>query len=109
MLSQFSKPLNLLISINDNYADGRDVSWLWDVNLEDFLSKTKVNYIITSGLRAEDMAVRLKYANFDINKVKVINSVDKALDTISELTKEELIAVLPNYTSLYDVNKYLNS
>lgn len=109
MLSQFNKPLNLLISINDNYADGRDVSWLWDVNLEDFLSKTKVNYIITSGLRAEDMAVRLKYANFDINKIKVINSIDKALDTISELTKEELIAVLPNYTSLYDVNKYLNS
>jgi len=55
------------------------------------------------------MAVRLKYANFDINKIKVINSIDKALDTISELTKEELIAVLPNYTSLYDVNKYLNS
>ncbi|AIS51226.1 hypothetical protein TKV_c00070 [Thermoanaerobacter kivui] len=109
MLSEFNKPLNLVIFINDNYADGRDVSWLWDVNIEEFLSKTKVNYIITSGLRAEDMAVRLKYANFDINKIKVLNSVDKALDTISELTKEELIAVLPNYTSLYDVNKYLKS
>ncbi|EMT39653.1 UDP-N-acetylmuramyl tripeptide synthase [Thermoanaerobacter thermohydrosulfuricus] len=107
MLSQFNKPLNLLISINDNYADGRDVSWLWDVNLESFLSKTKVNYIVTSGLRAEDMAVRLKYAGFDIKKIKIINSIEKALDTIADLTEEELIAVLPNYTSLYDVSKYL--
>ncbi|HHW57544.1 MAG TPA: Mur ligase family protein [Clostridia bacterium] len=106
MLSQFNKPLNLLISINDNYADGRDVSWLWDVNLESFLSKTKVNYIVTSGLRAEDMAVRLKYAGFDIKKIKITNSAEKAIDMIAELTKEELIAILPNYTSLYDINKY---
>lgn len=109
MLREINKPLNLVIAINDNYADGRDVSWLWDVNLEDFVSNTKINKVIASGLRAEDMALRLKYAGIKPENIKVINSIEKALDTIPELTSNELIAVLPNYTSLHEVNKYFKS
>ncbi|MDK2794315.1 MAG: hypothetical protein PWP75_944 [Caldanaerobacter sp.] len=108
MLSQFDKPLNLLILINDNYADGRDVSWLWDVNLEEFLSKAKVNHIMTSGLRAEDMALRVKYAGFDTERIKIM-PLNEAVKEILDITKEELIAILPNYTALQDLNKYLKS
>lgn len=47
------------VVINDEYADGRDVSWLWDVNFEALTSKVKT--VLTGGTRAADMAVRLKY------------------------------------------------
>ncbi|MDE4543003.1 MurT ligase domain-containing protein [Thermoanaerobacterium sp. R66] len=109
MLREINKPLNLLIAINDNYADGRDVSWLWDVDIENFVSHTKINHVVTSGLRAEDMALRLKYAGIDQKKIKIIKPIDEALDYIPTITNEELIAVLPNYTSLHEVNNYLKS
>ena len=45
-----------MIAINDAYADGRDVSWLWDVS---FVGLANVDYV--SGVRADDMAIRLTY------------------------------------------------
>src|ERR671916_2216616 len=59
---------NVLIAINDNDADGRDVSWLWDVDFEMLADARNegrtdgMEPLMVSGIRAEDMAVRLKYA-----------------------------------------------
>jgi UDP-N-acetylmuramyl tripeptide synthase len=53
-------PKNVLLVLNDRIADGRDVSWIWDVDFE--LLAGEVRYVLTSGLRAADMALRLKYA-----------------------------------------------
>ncbi|MGB3683372.1 MAG: MurT ligase domain-containing protein, partial [Rubrobacteraceae bacterium] len=59
---------NVLVAINDNHADGRDVSWLWDVDFEMLADAWaegqagEVKPFMVSGTRAEDMAVRLKYA-----------------------------------------------
>ena len=47
-----------MIAINDNYADGRDMSWLWDV---DFSSLQSSGVTVVSGVRAYDMALRLQY------------------------------------------------
>jgi UDP-N-acetylmuramyl tripeptide synthase len=54
-----------MIAINDNYADGRDMSWLWDV---DFASLKGVDTV--SGLRAYDMALRLQYDEVDVSHVE---------------------------------------
>ena len=62
------------IAINDNYADGRDMSWLWDVDF-DSLREEGVSYI--SGVRAYDMAVRLQYD--DVPVVSVDTDITKAL------------------------------
>src|SRR5918997_312530 len=64
----------VLIAINDTHADGRDVSWLWDVDFEMLADaraegRTHVTSFIVSGLRAEDMAVRLKYADLPVGEV----------------------------------------
>lgn len=56
-----------MIAINDNYADGRDMSWLWDV---DFTSLSKTGVAIVSGIRAYDMALRLKYDEVDFGSVE---------------------------------------
>ena len=92
---------NILIIINDNYADGRDVSWLWDTDFE--LLKDAKKTIITSGTRAYDMAVRLKYA--EIDNVKVIPNIDKAVKYVSTNTDNSNITILPTYTALLHLNE----
>ena len=56
-----------MIAINDDYADGRDMSWLWDVDFES-LKNSGVSQI--SGIRAYDMALRLQYDTVEISKVE---------------------------------------
>ena len=93
---------NILIIINDKYADGRDVSWLWDTNFEILQGTSK--QIITSGTRAYDMAVRLKYAGID--NVKVIQNIDEAVQYVTgKKTDKNNITILPTYTALLHLNK----
>lgn len=95
---------NILIMINDNYADGRDVSWLWDADFE-FLKDTK-NPITVSGWRAKDMAVRLKYAGIDTSKIVVIPDIDNAIEhLLTSLDINEKITILPTYTALLKMQK----
>lgn len=90
---------NILIMINDNYADGRDVSWLWDANFE-YLKDVK-NPIIVSGHRANDMAVRLKYAGVDTSKIVVIPKIRHSIEhLLNTLDINEKITILPTYTAL---------
>lgn len=90
---------NILIIINDNYADGRDVSWLWDADFE-YLREAK-NPIFVSGHRAKDMAVRLKYAGVDTSKIIVIPKIKHAIrHVLNSLDINEKITILPTYTAL---------
>lgn len=101
VLKTIDKDSNILIIINDNYADGRDVSWLWDADFE--LLEGSSNSIITSGSRAYDMAVRLKYAG--IKDIKVITSIDEAIKYVTTQTpKESNISILQTYTALLHIN-----
>jgi len=90
---------NIVIIINDNYADGRDVSWLWDADFE-YLKEAK-NSIIVSGYRARDMAVRLKYAGISPTKIIVIPKIKHAIrHVLNSLDINEKITILPTYTAL---------
>ena len=92
----------VLIAINDNYADGRDVSWLWDANFE-ILTQLKVDYIV-SGNRAQDMAVRLKYASVKAEKISCISSLSSALNkAVKESQPNETLWILPTYTALLEL------
>ncbi len=93
---------NLLIIINDNYADGRDVSWLWDADFERLKYSEKP--VVVSGLRAEDMAVRLKYAGVSDDKIIVLPDIKKAIDYVLTIA-ENNITILPTYTALLELNK----
>jgi UDP-N-acetylmuramyl tripeptide synthase len=102
--SEVLKTVNLstdiMIVINDNYADGRDVSWLWDADFE--LLKDSKKRIITSGARAYDMATRLKYAG--VEDIKVIPNIHTAIHTITREAEGD-ITILPTYTALLEINK----
>ncbi len=94
----------LWLIINDNFADGRDVSWLWDSALEDISGYG--GKILVSGTRAYDMALRLQYAN--ISTAVVEPDMQKALQVAcKQTTSKEQIRVLPTYTAMLELRKTL--
>ena len=105
VLKTINSNSNLLIIINDNYADGRDVSWLWDAEFEVLQNINK--RIIVSGTRADDIALRLKYAGIKSDNIKVIRSIEKAIDFIGKNADND-ITILPTYTALLKINKMKN-
>ncbi len=95
---------NIVIAINDNYADGRDISWLWDSDFECLAGAQKL--VITSGTRADDMALRLKYAGIPQSQIIVEPSIKKAIiKAASSNDTEEEITILPSYTALLKIAK----
>ncbi|MBP7018002.1 DUF1727 domain-containing protein [Candidatus Saccharibacteria bacterium] len=95
-----------IIGINDNLADGRDVSWLWDVNFEEFVNND--SKIICTGTRAFDIAVRLKYAHHDLQSI-VIEDLDNAISKLLVSKSEGTKAIVATYTTMLEIRKILSS
>jgi UDP-N-acetylmuramyl tripeptide synthase len=102
-----SRKLNLCMLLNDNYADGRDVSWIWDVNFE-LLSSLDIINTIVGGNRLYDMGVRLKIAGVDYTKFSMCESYEEILTNI-ESCEGEIVYVLATYTAMIDFRKFLHS
>ncbi len=99
---QFCKnPNQLLFILNDNIADGRDVSWIWDAKLE-LLNDIRPKTIYTSGIRYLDMALRIKYAlKQKSTRIIIENDLSKVVQNIFDKSKnEEFIYVFPTYTAM---------
>jgi len=89
----------LVIAINDLIADGRDISWLWDVDFE--MLRGRARAIVVTGLRAADMALRLKYAGIDGAAVTVEPDGAAALERARGMLRDgERLYVLPTYTAM---------
>ncbi|NEW05851.1 DUF1727 domain-containing protein [Paenibacillus sp. SYP-B3998] len=95
----------IVFFINDYIADGEDVSWIWDVDFE-CLQREDITRIICSGRRAADIALRLKYACVDHNKVIKIPSIEKAIQYTFDHPMPTYL--LPTYTALQQVKHYMN-
>ncbi len=95
-----------MIVINDLDADGRDVSWLWDVNVEQLANGTSP--LFTSGLRGPDMATRLKYAGIDNERIHPLGELRQALDEfVDAIPQGETGYILPTYTSMLELREIL--
>ncbi|MBI1982165.1 MAG: DUF1727 domain-containing protein, partial [Candidatus Levybacteria bacterium] len=101
----------VLLVLNDRIPDGRDVSWIWDVDFENFIDKFK--NIILSGDRAYDMGLRIKYSSsseFQISnfKFQIEENLKKAIQLALEKTpKSETLYILPTYSAMLEVRKIL--
>ena len=93
--------------LNDNYADGQDVSWIWDVNFEK-LTETNIDEVYISGLRAYDMAVRLKTAGLNPNKFVIEEQYEVLTEAIKNGSCDKLY-ILATYTAMINYRKYLHS
>ena len=93
-----------LFVLNDNPADGRDVSWIWDAEVEKTVNIKNINQIFCSGRRAEDIALRLKYAGVPVELVEVDDNMDNAIGKV--LTEEvEIVYLLPTYTAVFQARE----
>jgi UDP-N-acetylmuramyl tripeptide synthase len=98
--------LHLLVVINDKIADGTDVSWLWDANFEQLAGR--VGHVVVSGTRAEDMAVRLKYAGVAVDRIEVVPQLEQALDrTLAIGSHDQPLYLLPTYTAMLELREEL--
>jgi UDP-N-acetylmuramyl tripeptide synthase len=94
----------VLIAINDLIADGRDVSWLWDVDFES-LQKKNLKFF-TSGLRRFDMVLRLKYAG--IKNYQSEKNLEEALSlALSSIPANDTLLIIPTYTAMLELKKIL--
>lgn len=101
-----SPALHMLIAINDKYADGTDVSWLWDADFERLASH--VATAVVSGTRAGDMAVRLKYAGVDPARIRSEPDLPRALDAaLGQLPADATLYALPTYTAMLEMRAEL--
>lgn len=97
-----SEPKDCAFFINDNLADGTDVSWLWDAQVETVAERCRS--AIVSGTRAGDMAVRLKYAGVSADRIQTIDSIEKGLDVgLASLAPGGTLYVLPTYTAMLEL------
>jgi len=104
----------LLIVLNDNIPDGRDVSWIWDSDPANLLALSR--FVIVSGSRAEDMGLRLKYSWREIpnpksqipNKFQITNDLKKAIAVGMDKTPMgETFYIMPTYSAMLEVRKIL--
>ncbi|MCA1715715.1 MAG: MurT ligase domain-containing protein [Actinobacteria bacterium] len=99
---------HVLIAINDNHADGRDVSWLWDVDFEMLANAGAAPAgFHVSGIRAEDMSVRLKYAELPVRSV-VPDRKEALLQALDATPPGETLYVLPTYTAMLELRQVLS-
>lgn len=107
---------NILFILNDRIPDGRDVSWIWDTDLENILDGGEK--ITISGDRAYDMALRVKYG-FQSQRLKVkdqkynskltiLENVKEAISgSLEQLNENDILYIIPTYTAMLEVRKIL--
>jgi lipid II isoglutaminyl synthase (glutamine-hydrolysing) len=91
---------DLLAVLNDNIADGRDVSWIWDADFE--LLADQIRRVTCSGTRAPEMALRLKYAGVETSRIRVQPELSRALSEAAgdRADGDAPLYALPTYTAM---------
>ncbi len=100
---------DLLGVLNDNIADGRDVSWIWDADFE--LLAGRVRRVTCSGSRAAELAVRLKYAGIEPGRICVQPDLTAALAAAQADVPPDggPLYALPTYTAMLSLRELLSS
>lgn len=89
--------------INDNEADGHDISWIWDCDFEELASQPDL-VVYAGGTRKNDLQLRLKYAGI---QARLLNSVNDMVDTALDMPADWKMYAIANYTALPAVRSAL--
>jgi UDP-N-acetylmuramyl tripeptide synthase len=99
---------HILFALNDNIADGKDVSWIWDVDFESFFDTYSPSQIHTLGTRSFDMLLRVQYAQAEVTIEDGGYSVEEMIATTSNSSSNKNILILATYTALLSIRKDLS-
>ena len=98
-LVEGAAPQVAVVALNDAIADGRDVSWIWDVDFEPLLGG--LARLVATGSRAAELALRFAYGGLDRSRIEVVPSLEQALDRGLALTPSGgELTLLPTYTAM---------
>jgi UDP-N-acetylmuramyl tripeptide synthase len=97
---------DLLGVLNDRTADGHDVSWIWDADFE--LLAGRVRRVVCAGTRAPELALRLKYAGVQTERIEVVDDLPGALEkAVAGGERTRPLYVLPTYTAMLSLRELL--
>ena len=99
------KKINLVVAINDNIADGKDVSWLWDVSLEGFMKTQKLKSLITSGTRGLDMLLRFEYTKLEVSEENYFKNLADVVEILEREPDDYII--LATYTAMREFRQLM--
>ena len=106
-LRQDTAEKSLFIALNDNAADGRDISWIWDADMEKIaLPETNIKQVICSGQRSGDMALRIKYTGFDTDLIQIESRLQEGIE-ITVNSNCEAAYIFSTYTALFACRRIL--
>lgn len=107
-LASFTEKAVFVFCLNDRTADGTDISWIWDVNFESLVRMGEIlGHVYVSGIRAYDMALRLKYAGIEEDKLSMVEDYDRLIDTMCN--QELPVVIVPTYTAMMDLREKMSS
>ncbi|MDD3893703.1 MAG: Mur ligase family protein [Syntrophomonadaceae bacterium] len=107
MMTQDPARKGLFIALNDNAADGRDISWIWDTEAEIIArAEAGVAEVVCAGQRSGDMALRIKYAGFAPEYIRIISGLQAGIEQTLEI-ESETAYILCTYTALFECRKIL--
>lgn len=107
MIGLAPHPFSLVCLLNANYADGIDVSWIWDGNHEAF-ADMDIPAVLAGGERHKDMALRLKVAGISEDKLTETKDLNEVIEDIKQLPTEH-VYILATYTAVLQLRKELAS
>ncbi len=107
-LVEGAAPRIAVVALNDAIADGRDVSWIWDVDFEPLLAG--LDRLVATGSRAAELALRFAYGGLPLERIDVIPSLEAALDRGLDLTPPGgELTLLPTYTAMLALRRVVAS
>ena len=96
----------LVVCLNDRSADGTDISWIWDAEFERLNAIAgRIEKVIVSGDRAQDMRVRLKYAGIPDENISVERDYEKLVTSLEPLETD--VCLMPTYTATLELREVM--
>lgn len=107
-LSNLEGDALFVICLNDRIADGTDVSWIWDVSFERLCDMgERLSGVVVSGVRAFDMATRLKYAGLTAERLSVVTDYGELISEIA--VQDKPVFIMPTYTAMLELRDRIST
>ena len=101
-LSQVAEPFIFTVSLTDRVSDGTDVSWIWDVDFEKLAAMGEnLSSVYVTGIRADDMAMRMHYAGVPAEKIRVNKDYGALMEELT--AQEKPVYIMPTYTAMLEL------
>lgn len=106
-LTNVTEPSLFVVCLNDRAQDGKDISWIWDVDFEKVAAMgDNLSGLLVSGIRAEDMALRFKYAGVPEEKIQVIKDYGRLIE--ATVAQSAPVYIMPTYTAMLDLREKIS-